>query len=206
MNSRQQAKKEKVGIQRVRQSSSSRRITDRSSKAEEVEIENKRTDARTPLGFKSSPHFSPNDSFFPSMQCAEFEFLRYPRQGQVRVHHRKDRGQTKTNSTNAIVDSGIEMTENEFMSNLVMIDEAVTKAFEKAMCDGSNTSLIGQFGAVSFPAYMISDKVRAVIKNKTDEQHIAHMGVRDWQIHHGTKRYRDRLKGRSSETQRSFAT
>ena len=108
----------------------------------------------------------------------------------------------KTNSANTIEDSDIEMTENVFVSNLVMIDEAVTKAFEKAMCDGSNISLTGQFGAVSYPAYMVSDKFRAVIKNNIDEQYIWQSATgralavqRDTEIvqRRGQARHKDRL-------------
>ena len=46
------------------------------------------------------------------------------------------------------------------------------QSFHESLCDDSNISLDGQFGAIHHLAYVVSDMVRADIKNNRDEQYI----------------------------------
>ena len=64
------------------------------------------------------------------------------------------------------------MTEDELVCNLVTFDDADIKAFMNAMCNDSNIFLDCQFGAILCLAYVVSDKVRAGIKNNRDEHYI----------------------------------
>ena len=47
-----------------------------------------------------------------------------------------------------IENSNIEVTEDECVCSLGTFDDAIPKAFMKAMCDDNNISLDGQFGAL----------------------------------------------------------
>ena len=93
-----------------------------------------------------------------------YKAIENPDLGLTRDDFRIDISVDENARTVTVSDNGIGMTKEEMDQNLGVIAHSGTLEFKKALDEGAESSIIGQFGVGFYSAFMVADKVTVVSK------------------------------------------